>query len=113
MTTLTSVKPRLRSVGAEHPHQKYLFVETFLDVNKISIKKGNLKTTVAKQHWCLLSSTASLGPSAGYSALEELLLRVEEDDLVAGYGVHSLPEFPAKGVLVKGDHRHLVVDLPG
>ena len=76
-------------------------------------KRRHLKTIVGKQHSCLLSFEASLGPSAGYSALEELILGVEEDGLVAGYDVHSHPELPAKWILMNRDHRHLVVHHPG
>ena len=59
------------------------------------------------------SSESSLGSGAGDGTLQELLLAVEEDGLVAGDDIHPLPQQPAYRVLVQRYHRHLVVHLPG
>ena len=54
-------------------------------------------------------SESSLCPCAWHRPLQELLLGVEEDVLVAGDDLHPLPQLPPQWLTVGRDHRHLVI----
>ena len=58
-------------------------------------------------------SESSLSPCAWHSPLQELLLGVEEDVLVAGDDLHPLPQLSPQWLTVGRDHRHLVINLLG
>ena len=56
-------------------------------------------------------SKSSLGPGGWDCSLEELLLRVEQDVLLAGNDGDALPAEPGDGVGGGGGHSHGVGDL--
>ena len=60
----------------------------------------------------VLSPKSPLSPGVLYYSLQEFLLAVQKNVLVASNDTNALPAKPPHWVLVEGHHRHPEVHLP-